>query len=110
LIKFNQILHKNQAFKEHKLLTINMLIIIKDQRNNKSKYRGLIKQRIWTYCRCLWINHIRIPSFTKQIYQRTLKTIQKPVKNLFWFDYFGLQKKLTTEFEQIIIHCTIFIN
>jgi hypothetical protein len=63
-------------------------------RNNKSKYRGLIKQRIWTYCRCLWINLIRILSFTKQICQRTLKTMEKPVKNLFWFDYFGLQKNL----------------
>jgi hypothetical protein len=60
-------------------------------RNNKSKYRGLIKQKIWTYCRCLWINLIRILSFTKQICQRTLKTMKKPVKNLFWCNYFGLQ-------------------
>ena len=40
-------------------------------RNNKSKYRGLIKQKIWTYCRCLWINLVRILNFTKQICQRT---------------------------------------
>jgi hypothetical protein len=63
-------------------------------RNNKSKYRGLIKQRIWTYCRCLWINLIRILNFMKQICQRTLKTMEKPVKNLFWFYYFGSQKNL----------------
>jgi hypothetical protein len=31
LIKFNQNLSKNQGFKEHKLLTIRLLIIIKDQ-------------------------------------------------------------------------------
>ena len=31
LIKFNQNLSKNQDFKEHKLLTIKLLIIIKDQ-------------------------------------------------------------------------------
>ena len=31
LIKFNQNLSKNQDFKEHKLLTINVLIIFKDQ-------------------------------------------------------------------------------
>ena len=43
-------------------------------RNNKSKYRGLIKQKIWTYCRCLWINLVRMLNFTKQICQRTLKT------------------------------------
>jgi hypothetical protein len=31
LIKFNQNLSKKQDFKEHKLLTIRLLIIIKDQ-------------------------------------------------------------------------------
>jgi hypothetical protein len=31
LIKFNQKPGKNQVFKEHKLLTIKLLIIIKDQ-------------------------------------------------------------------------------
>ena len=45
-------------------------------RNNKSKYRGLVKQKMWTYCRCLWINFIRILNFTKQICQRTFKTAQ----------------------------------
>lgn len=43
--------------------------------NGKSKYRGLIKQRMWTVCRCLWINLVRIVNFTKQICQRTFKTI-----------------------------------
>lgn len=40
-------------------------------RNKKSKYRGLIKQKIWTFCRCLWINLVRILNFTKQTCQRT---------------------------------------
>lgn len=40
-------------------------------RNNKSKYRGLIKQKIWAYCRCLWVNLVRILNFTKQLCQRT---------------------------------------
>ena len=43
-------------------------------RNNKSKYRGLLKQKTWAYCRCLWINLVRILNFTKQICQRTFKT------------------------------------
>jgi len=34
--------------------------------NNKSKYRSLIKQKIWTCCRCLWINLVRIINFTGQ--------------------------------------------
>ena len=62
-------------------------------RNNKSKYRGLIKQKIWTYCRCLWINLIRILNFTKQICQRTLKTMEIPVINPVWLDYFRLKIK-----------------
>jgi hypothetical protein len=60
-------------------------------RNNKSKYRGLIKQKIWTYCRCLWINLIRILNFTKQICQRTSKTMKKPALVPFLSDYFNLQ-------------------
>lgn len=63
-------------------------------RNNKSKYRGLIKQRIWTYCRCLWINLIRILNFTKQICQRTFKTMEKPALVPFFFNYFNLQIKV----------------
>ncbi len=34
--------------------------------NNKSKYRGLIKQKIWAICRGLWINLVRITNFIKQ--------------------------------------------
>ena len=45
-------------------------------RNNKSKYRGHIKQKMWTCCRCLWINLVRILNFTKQICQRTFKTME----------------------------------
>lgn len=43
-------------------------------KNGKSKYRGLIKQKTWTFCRCLWINLVRIVNFTKQTCQRTFNT------------------------------------
>lgn len=45
-------------------------------KNKKSKYRGIIKQRIWTVCRCLWINLVRIINFLKQTCQRTAVTIK----------------------------------
>jgi sulfur relay (sulfurtransferase) DsrC/TusE family protein len=67
-------------------------------RNNKSKYRGLIKQKSWTYCRCLWINLLRILNFTKQIYQRTFKTMEKTASRPFFLDYSILQNK-----EQLIL-------
>ena len=63
-------------------------------RNNKSKYRGLIKQKTWAYCRCLWINLIRILNFTKQICQRTFKTMEIPALEPFSLDYFNLQIKV----------------
>jgi len=63
-------------------------------RNNKSKYRGLIKQKTWAYCRCLWINLVRILNFTKQICQRTYKTMEKPALVPFFFNYFNLQIKV----------------
>jgi len=60
-------------------------------RNNKSKYRGFIKQKTWAYCRCLWINLIRILNFTKQICQRTFKTMKKPALVSLLSGYFNLQ-------------------
>lgn len=60
-------------------------------RNKKSKYRGIIKQRTWAYCRCLWINLVRILNFTKQICQRTFKTMGKNCSCTFFIDYITLK-------------------
>ena len=46
-------------------------------RNNKTRYRGLLKQKAWAWCRCLWINLVRIINFMKQTCQRTFKTMEK---------------------------------
>ena len=59
--------------------------------NKKSKYRGLIKQKVWAYCRCLWINLIRILNFTKQICQRTFKTMEIPAMELLSSGFLNLQ-------------------
>ncbi len=60
-------------------------------RNNKSKYRGQIKQKIWACCRCLWINLVRILNFTKQICQRTFKTMGIPTLEPYSSGYLNLQ-------------------
>ena len=60
-------------------------------RNNKSKYRRIIKQKSWAYCRCLWINLVRILNFTKQICQRTFKTMEIPAFGPFSATNFDLQ-------------------
>ena len=74
-------------------------------RNNKSKYRGLIKQKTWAYCRCLWINFVRILNFTKQICQRTFKTIEIPVFDPFFVSYLNLQTM-----EQLILNRSFSIG
>ncbi len=50
-------------------------------RNNKSKYRGLVKIGIWAYCRCLWINLVRIINHTEQLCQRTIASVKMPAMN-----------------------------
>jgi len=45
-------------------------------RKNKSKYRGLVKQRMWSFARCLWINLVRILKYTGEVCQRTSKLMK----------------------------------
>ena len=56
-------------------------------RNNKTKYRGLYKQRMWAYCRCLWINLVRIIKFIKQTCQRTFKIMEMPARLAVFCEY-----------------------
>jgi hypothetical protein len=63
-------------------------------RNNKSKYRRLIKQKTWAYCRCLWINLVRILNYSKQICQRTFKTPEFLSPKDVFTDYLNLQCRL----------------
>ncbi len=32
-------------------------------RNNKTRYRGLIKHKLFTFAECLWINHVRLANY-----------------------------------------------
>jgi hypothetical protein len=48
-------------------------------RKNKSKYRGLFKNQLWAWCRCLWINFVRIMKFIKQTCQRTFDSRENRV-------------------------------
>lgn len=40
--------------------------------NDKSRYRGLAKHKLWAYSRTLWINLVRIVNYVTQISQRAL--------------------------------------
>lgn len=47
--------------------------------NNKTRYRGMVKQQAWANCRCLWINLIRIMKFVQKTCQRTFVSMQNQV-------------------------------
>jgi hypothetical protein len=78
-------------------------------RNNKSKYRGLYKQKMWTYCRGLWINLVRIINYIKQTCQRTSNMMEMPLNfaslNDFCFFKTTSQANLMKQFSILI-----FIN
>lgn len=65
--------------------------------NSKSKYRGLIKNRVWAICRCLWVNLVRIIHFLEQTCQRTVQKSSKIALLFnfsvrFWFNRIILSK------------------
>jgi hypothetical protein len=39
--------------------------------NSKSRYRGLIKHKIWSNMRCLWVNYVRISRYISGLCQKT---------------------------------------
>ncbi len=61
-------------------------------RNNKTRYRGQFKQKVWAYCRCLWINLVRIINFMKQICQRTFKTMENLAHILSFYRKLAINK------------------
>lgn len=59
--------------------------------NSKSKYRGLFKQQSWAFCRCLYVNLVRIIKFTEQTCQRTIKTMEMRAKFAVLDQFFSFQ-------------------
>jgi hypothetical protein len=74
-------------------------------RNNKTRYRGIIQNKMWAVLRCMWINLRRIMAYIEHNCQRTLllgqKVAKKPVfsrnndqKTVFEFDFSWCQTSL----------------
>jgi hypothetical protein len=72
-------------------------------RNNKTRYRNIIKTKSWALLRCLWINLVRIKNYIGQICQRTNKLCQNHVQNSF----FTTKNDFMNIFEQLF---KIFLN
>ena len=66
--------------------------------NNKSRYRGLIKHKIWANVRCLWVNFVRIFKF---IAGGGSKCVQKVKNRLFFTDFLLIFVK--TRFDMCLV-------
>jgi hypothetical protein len=54
-------------------------------RNNKSKYRGLYKQKMWVLCRCSWINLVRIMNYVREIELKSCLVLEELTQNILFF-------------------------
>ena len=52
-------------------------------RNGKTRYRGLFKNKIWMFFRCLWINLVRIVKFIERLVEKSGKNAGNDIKNAF---------------------------
>lgn len=101
-------MHNRPVEETHKRNNVEATIFLLSfvLRNNKTKYRRLFKQQMWAYCRCLWINLVRIIKFTKQTCQRTIKTMEMQAKMAVLRNHFtlqiNLQRNLNLQFSKVI--------
>jgi len=81
--------------------------------NDKSRYRGLAKHKLWAYSRSLWINFVRIMKYVTQLCQRTLSG-QKLPNNIVNICYnmqifvFAFVTKIITHKNPKIMHFSTF--
>lgn len=52
-------------------------------RNNKTRYRGLVRNQLWAYCRSMAINLVRIKNYIETVHQRTLNVAYAEVQKAF---------------------------
>lgn len=81
--------------------------------NDKSRYRGLAKHKLWAYSRSLWINFVRIMKYVTQLCQRTLFR-QKMSNNIINICYnmqinvYAFVAKIITNKNSEIMHFSTF--
>jgi hypothetical protein len=73
-------------------------------KKQKTKYRGLIKQKIWSFCRCLWINILRINKYFKHPDRKT----NKKVNNQAILQFFMLTSFMINLVAQKLLNFTSF--
>jgi len=95
--QINQIPYEKRNIRNNVEATIFQLSF--HTRNNKTRYRGIIKTKMWSLARCLWINCVRIKNYVKQICQRTACLAKFSTQN----QIFCIQNWIFNEIRQIFL-------
>lgn len=69
-------------------------------KKQKTKYRGLIKQKIWSFCRCLWINLVRIVKYSVDLDRKT----NTKAKNQTLLGFFDLTSTILNHLAQKLLN------
>jgi hypothetical protein len=72
-------------------------------RNNKTRYRGQIKHKMWATLRCIWINLVRIIKHIGKTCQRTIKMAVINSKNLYFSIFFNPNRLILKNFGLVIL-------
>jgi len=82
-------------------------------RNGKTRYRGKLKNVLWAYCRCLWINLRRIMLYSTKKIKESMKKAKDIVNNLTnsenTLNILTFYKKLQQEFSLINFFVLFFL-
>ena len=82
-------------------------------RNGKTRYRGKLKNVLWAYCRCLWINLRRIMLYSMKKIKESMKKAKDIVNNLTnsenTLNILTFYKKLQQEFSLINFFVLFFL-
>ena len=82
-------------------------------RNGKTRYRGKLKNVLWAYCRCLWINLRRIMLYSTKKIKESMKKAKDIVNNLTnsenTLNILTFYKKLQQEFSLVNFFVLFFL-
>ena len=56
--------------------------------HKKSRYRGLVKHKIWAFVRCIWINFVRISKYLKSLAPKGGKMVAELIKSTLFLIFF----------------------
>ena len=75
--------------------------------NDKSRYRGFIKHKIWANVRCLWINFVRILNFlTRRVENCAQKVTNRDILRYFFIHF----SEMLLTMRIVVNFCSDFAN